>query len=99
MSELLVGGWAEIVEAEIMGIVISFDENVVVMGRTDWDDQPWRVPRCLVVAREHPKVEAAAHAILDILRSYDPSWGQNDTSAIRRKVVLEVLRTTGLSVQ
>lgn len=88
MTELRVDGWARIFDTEHGGQVRHLDDREVHLETPD--GQCWVVPREVAVAEEEPAVEDAAFAILDILREYDASWGQNDTTQLRRRLVLKV---------
>lgn len=89
--EIESGDWIQIYDSEEGGEVTAVTDG----GVTYWDGVKGRtftVPVSVVILVEHPAIDEAAFQILDILREYDPSWGQNPTQELRRRIVRTVMQ-------
>lgn len=97
---LKVDDWVRVVDAEIIAQVQKVEYDLGHPGLRpyarvqDENGQTWTLPVAMLTPCASPLVEYAAFGILDLLREFDPSWGQVDTSALRGRIVSKVLELT-----
>lgn len=86
------GDWIQIYDEDReSGEVTAVEDDAV----TYWDHNRKRfftVPHSVVILVDHPDIDEAAHDILDVLCVWDPSWKQNPTLDLRRRIVRTVMR-------
>jgi len=88
MDELQIDGWARIFDTDTIGQVRKLGQTPVPWAKLITEQgQAFTLPQAILSPMDDPAIERAAFAILDILREFDPTWSQVDTSELRRRIV------------